>query len=71
MRAWDRGLEADGQINLIDKTLKKPPNASAKKNNFDTKPIPFSESTSKVMVRSHWTVSRFCLCQHEIIWKSV
>ena len=31
MRAQDTGLEAYGRINLIDKTLKKPLNATAKK----------------------------------------
>ena len=71
MRARDPGLGAVGRINLIDKTLIKPLNATAKKTKLNTKPIIYSESTSKIMVRSRWKFSRFCLCQHEILWKNV
>ena len=51
MRARDRGLEAFGRINLVDKTLIIPLNATAKKTKFNTKSITYSESTSKIMVR--------------------
>ena len=61
MRAWDRGLEACGWINLIDNTLIKSLNATAKKNKFNTKSITYSEITSKIMVRSRWTVFEILL----------
>ena len=51
MRARDQGLGVSGRINLIDKTLTKPPNATAKKTKFNTKSITYSESTSKIMAR--------------------
>ena len=47
MRARDPGLGACGRINLIDKTLIKPLNATAKKTKFNTKSITYSESTQK------------------------
>ena len=49
MRAWDRGLGAGGCINLMDKTLMKPLNATAKITKFNTRSITYSESTSKIM----------------------
>ena len=58
MRAQDRGLGACGRINLIDNTLIKPLNATAKKTKFT---ITYSESTSKIMVRSRWTVFEILL----------
>ena len=61
MRAQDTGLGAYGRINLIDKTLIKPLNATAKKTKFNTKSITYSESTSKIMVRSRWTVFEILL----------
>ena len=61
MRARDPGLGACGRINLIDKTLIKPLNATAKKTKFNTKSITYSESTSKIMVRSRWTVFEILL----------
>ena len=56
MRAQDRGLGACGPINLIDKTLLKPLNATAKKTKFNIKSITYSESTSKIMVKSRWII---------------
>ena len=56
MRAWDRGLGIGGRINLIDKTLIKPLNVTTKKTKSNTKSITYSESTSKIMVRSRWAV---------------
>ena len=47
---------AGGRINLIDKTLIKPLNATAKKTKFNTKSITYSESKSKIMVNSLWTI---------------
>ena len=61
MGAQDTGLGAYGRINLIDKTLIKPLNATAKKTKFNTKSITYSESTSKIMVRSRWTVFEILL----------
>ena len=61
MKPWDRGLEACGWINLIDNTLIKSLNATAKKTKFNTKSITYSESTSKIMVRSRWTVFEILL----------
>ena len=61
MRAQDRGLGACDLINLIDKTLIKPLNATAKKTKFNTKSITYSESTSKVMARLRWTVFEILL----------
>ena len=58
MRARDRGLGACGRINLIDNTLIKPLNATAKKTKIT---ITYSESTSKIMVRSRWTVFEILL----------
>ena len=46
MRAWDRGLG----------TLIKPLNVTTKKTKSNTKSITYSESTSKIMVRSRWAV---------------
>ena len=60
MRAPERGLGGCDRINLIDKTLIKPLNATAKKTKFNTKSI-YSESTSKIMVRSRWTVYKILL----------
>ena len=71
MGAQDTGLGAYGRINLIDKTLIKPLNATAKKTKFNTKSITYSESTSKIMVRSRWRVFKILLCQHEILSKNV
>ena len=56
MRARDRGLGACGRINLIDKTLIKPLNATAKKTKCKTKSITYSESASKIMTRLRWAV---------------
>ena len=56
MRAWDRGLGIGGRINLIYKTLIKPLNVTTKKTKSNTKSITYSESTSKIMVRSRWAV---------------
>ena len=61
MRAQDRGLGACDRINLIDKTLIKPLNATAKKTNFNTKSITYSESISKLMVISRWAVFEILL----------
>ena len=44
-RTWGHGTE--GWINLADKTLIKHLNATAKKTQFNTKSITYSESTSK------------------------
>ena len=57
----DTGPRAGGRINLIDKTMIKPLNATAKKTKFNTKSITYSESTSKIMVRSRWTVFEILL----------
>ena len=54
MRAWYR-------INLIDKTLIKPVNATAKKTKFNPKSIIYSESTFKIMTRSRSTVFEILL----------
>ena len=51
MRARNRGLGAGGWINVIDKTLIKPLNATAKKTKSNRKLITYSESTPKIMVR--------------------
>ena len=48
-------------LNLIDKTLIKPLNATAKKTKFNTKSITYSESTSKIMARLRWTVFEILL----------
>ena len=56
MRAQDRRPGAGGWINLIDKTLIKPLNATAKKTKFNIKSITYSESTSKIMVKSRWII---------------
>ena len=61
MGAQDRGLGACDRINLTDKTLIKPLNATAKKTKFNTKSITYSESTSKVMARLRWTVFEILL----------
>ena len=61
MREQDRGLGACDQINLIDKTLIKPLNATAKKTKFNTKSMTYSASTSKITVRSRWTVFEILL----------
>ena len=61
MRTRDPGLGACGRINLIDKTLIKPLNATAKKTKFKTKSITYSKSTSKIRVRSRWTVFEILL----------
>ena len=61
MRVRGRGLGAIGRINLTNKTLIKPLNATAKKTKFNTKSITYSESTSKIMVRSRWTVFEILL----------
>ena len=61
MRARDRGLGACHRINLIDKTLIKPLKSIVKKTKFNTKSITYSESTSKIMERSRWTVSEILL----------
>ena len=63
MRTLDQGLGACGRINLTDTTLLKPLNATAKKTKFNAKSVTYSESTSKIMVRSRWTV-------FEILWKN-
>ena len=52
---------AGGRINLIDKTMIKPINATSKKTKFNTKSITYSKSTSKIMVRSRWTVFEILL----------
>ena len=52
---------AGGRINLIDKTMIKPINATSKKTKFNTKSITYSKSTSKIMVRSRWTVVEILL----------
>ena len=57
----DTGTRTGGRINLIDKTMIKPLNATAKKTKFNTKSITYSESTSKIMVRSRWTVFEILL----------
>ena len=67
MKAPDQGLGTSGQINLIHKTLIRPLNATAKKTKFNTKSVTYSESTSKIIVRSRWKI----LCQHKILWKNV
>ena len=54
-------LGACGWLNLIDKTLIKNLNATAKKTKFNAKPITFSESTSKIMVRLRLTVFEISL----------
>ena len=41
-----------GRINVIDKTMIKPLNATAKKTKFNAKSITYSESSSKIMVTS-------------------
>ena len=51
MRARDRVLGAADQVNLIDKTLIKSLNVTAKKTKFNTKSVTYSESASKIMVR--------------------
>ena len=61
MRARDPGLGACGRINLIDKTLIKPLNATAKKTKFNTKSITYSESISKTMARLRWAVFKILL----------
>ena len=66
MRARDRRLGACGGINLIDKTLIKPLNATAKKTKFNTKSLTYSESTPKILVRPRWTVFEILLMSHEI-----
>ena len=71
MRARDRVLGAADQVNLIDKTLIKSLNVTAKKTKFNTKSVTYSESASKIMVRLRLKFSRFCLCQHEILWKNL
>ena len=45
----------------MDKTLIKPLKATAKKTKFNAKSITYSESTSKIMVRSRWTVFKILL----------
>ena len=55
MKALYRGLGSGGRINLIDETLIKPLNATAKKTTFNTKSVTYSESTSKIIVKSRWT----------------
>ena len=57
----DTGTRTGGRINLIDNTMIKPLNATAKKTKFNTKSITYSESTSKIMVRSRWTVFKILL----------
>ena len=57
----DTGPRAGGRINLIDKTMIKLLNATGKKIKFNTKSITYSESTSKIMVRSLWTVFKILL----------
>ena len=57
----DTGPRAGSRINLIDKTLIKPLKATAKKTKFNAKSITYSESTSKIMVRSRWTVFEILL----------
>ena len=42
---------AGGWINVIDETLIKALNATAKKTKSNTKPITYSESTPKIMLR--------------------
>ena len=54
-------MGACDQINLIDKTLIKPLNATAKKTKFNTKSMTYSASTSKITVRSRWTVFEILL----------
>ena len=61
MRARDRGLGACHRINLIDKTLIKPLKSIVKKTKVNAKSITYSESTSKIMERSRWTVSEILL----------
>ena len=61
MRARDQGLGVSGRINLIDKTLIKPLNATAKKTKFNTKSITHSESTSKIMARLRWAAFEILL----------
>ena len=61
MRARDQGLGVSGRINLIDKTLIKPLNATAKKTKFNTKSITYSESISKTMARLRWAVFKILL----------
>ena len=61
MRARDRGLGSSGRINLTDKRLIKHLNATAKKTKFNAKSITCSESTSKIMVRSPWSVFKILL----------
>ena len=64
-------MGAYGQINLIDKTLIKSLDFTAKKSKFNTKSIAYSGGASKIMVRHVGQSLRFCLCQHEILWKNV
>ena len=61
MRAHDRGLGDCGRLNLIDKTLTKILNATAKTTKFNTKSITYSESTSKTMAGLRWTVFEILL----------
>ena len=61
MRAQDRGLGTCDRINLIDKTLLKPLNTTAKKTKFNTKSITYSESISKIMARLRWAVFKILL----------
>ena len=56
MRARDGGLGACNWTNLIDKTLINPLNAPTKKTKFNIKSITYSESTSKIMVKSRWII---------------
>ena len=51
MRTRNRGLGTGGGINLIDKTLIKILNATAKKTKSNTKPITYPKITPKIMVR--------------------
>ena len=52
----DTRPRAGGRINLIDKTLIKPLNATAKKTKFNTKSTTYSESKSEIMVSSLWKI---------------
>ena len=61
MRTRDQELRAGGHINPIDKTLIKPLNATVKKTKFNTKSMTYSASTSKITVRSRWTVFEILL----------
>ena len=60
-KGWgpDKSNRSDNDKTKKDK--KNPLNATAKKTKFNTKSITYSQSTSKIMVRSRWTVFEILL----------